>query len=419
MRLSARPSPAAYVLSVSVAAVACAGSPASQSSGPAVADAAADGVAAASGDSSADGVAVASGDSSADAGGCTAAPVAHGSRALGMDILDVNPGGAFSDNVARLTTARGSYLTLHLPWTAIETTSGSGTQSGTLVDPGAPPALAGFDGLAASSGVKVSLTIRPVDATGKTVPADLASLDFGSATAIQRFENVLDFVLSKIAPAHLVNLMVGNEVDNFDPGADHNFWVGYAQFLAAVRAYVDAKYPGLPVGFTATLAGWTVPGQQTRDGWPTGQVLTTWASHVDAAGVTYYPLNADFTMKSPAVVAGDFAALLAAVPAPLPVHLQEVGYATSSTCASSEAAQAQFLCEVFAAWDAHADRIPRLALLRLDDVTQAQALTLAGPYGTTAMTFTEYLRTLGLYQVTGQPKAGYQTLVTEASRRGF
>jgi hypothetical protein len=308
---------------------------------------------------------------------------------------------------------------LHLPWTAIETTAGSGTQSGTLVDPGTPPALAGFDGLATTSGVLLSLTIRPVDATGKTVPADLVSLDFGSATVIQRFENVVDFVLGRIAPAHLVSVMIGNEVDNFDPGPDHNFWVGYAQFLAAVRAYIGAKYPGLPVGFTATLSGWTTPGGTTRDGWPTQQVLTTWASHVDAAGVTYYPLNQDFTMKPPTVVSNDLAALVAAVPAPLPIFLQEVGYATSATCGSSEAAQAQFLCEVLAAWDANAARIPRMALLRLNDVTQAQAASLAGPYGTTAATFTEYLRTLGLRTVVGQPKAAYTTLVGEAGRRGF
>ena len=213
--------------------------------------------------------------------------------------------------------------------------------------------------------------------------------------------------------------MIGNEVDNFDPGADHNFWVGYAQFLAAVHGYVTSNHPGLAVGFTATLDGWTLPGRTTHDGWPTAQVLTTFASNVDAAGVTYYPLNADFTMKSPSVVQGDLAALVSAVPSQVPIHLQEVGYATSPTCASSEVAQASFLCEVFAAWDAHADRIPRLSWLRLNDVSESQALALAGPYGTTATTFTEYLRTLGLHQVTGQAKAAYAALSTETARRGF
>lgn len=186
-----------------------------------------------------------------------------------------------------------------------------------------------------------------------------------------------------------------------------------------MHGYVATHHPGLAVGFTATLAGWTVAGQTTRDGWPTAQVLSTFASNVDAAGVTYYPLNADFTMKSPSVVQGDLTTLVVAVPSQVPIHLQEVGYATSSTCASSEAAQVGFLCEVFAAWDAHADRIPRLSWLRLNDVSESQALALAGPYRTTAPTFTEYLRTLGLYQTTGQAKAGYAALLAETARRGF
>jgi hypothetical protein len=350
---------------------------------------------------------------------CSYVPVSAGARKLGMDILDVNQGETFDDNLAHAQAAHASYLTLHLPWTAIEISSGAGEASGTLVDPGTPPALSTFAALAQSSGMKLSLTLRPIDATGKTVPADLAALDFDDPIVVKRFERVIDFVLTRIAPEHLVNLMVGNEVDGFDPGNDTDFWIEYAALLSAVRTYVNASHPGLPLGFTATLPGLVDPERKTRDGWPTRETLRAWAEQVDVVGVTYYPLHDDFTMRAPSVAAADFTALVASVPSDKPIHIQELGYASSASVSASEALQAQFYCEALHAWDERAERIRRLAVLRLNDVSEAKAEALAGPYGVSTPAFIEYLRTLGLRTASGVAKPAYELLVQQAGARGL
>ncbi|MFT3928520.1 MAG: hypothetical protein QM778_38680 [Myxococcales bacterium] len=354
---------------------------------------------------------------SAGDGACDLPPASAQGRMFGADILDVNPGESFEDNLAQLAELRGRYLTLHLPWTALETTAGAGTTSGTLVDPGTPSVLATFDALAAQTGSLVSLTLRPVDATGKTVPSDLAQLAFDDPKVAARFQKVVDYVLTRIAPEHLVNLMIGNEVDGFNPGTEANFWPAYGQFLASVHSYLHAKYPNLPVGFTATLPALTDAARKTADGWPAQQVMLTWADQVDVVGVTYYPLEADFTMRDPTQAAVDLAALTASVPASKPIHVQEIGYASSTVNDSSDAQQARFFCEVMRAWDAHAARIPRLAVLRLNDVSEQKAMELAGPYGVGTAAFKEYLRTLGLRTADGKTKPAFRVLRTQTAAR--
>lgn len=364
--------------------------------------------------------------SSAEGGGttgglatCSYTAAAKGSRQFGMDILDEAATGGYNGNVAKLKQLKGTYQTLHLTWTAIETTAGSGTTSGTLVDPFS--ALATFNGYALSDGIKLSLTIRPIDTTGKTVPSDLAALDFNNADVIARFKKVIDFALTKIDRANMINLLIGNEIDDFNPGADANFWVEYAQFLQNIRTYVNTTYPGLPVGFTATAGGYIDGTKTTPDGWNARSVLQTIAGLVDVAGVTYYPLalSPALVMKDPSVVASDFATLVAQVPSGTTIHIQEIGYATSATVNGTETKQAEFFCEVLHAWDTHATRIPRMAALRLNDITRTKAESMAGSYSSTNENFIEYLRTLGVHQQSGATKQAFDMLSTELLKRGF
>lgn len=243
--------------------------------------------------------------SGSDAGfTCNESITVKGSRSLGMDILDATETGTYADNLSALQTLHAQYETLHLTWTSIETTSGSGTTSGTLADPS--NALASFNSIANTYGIKLALTIRPIDATGKTVPSDLSSLDFNHASITARFRKVIDFVLTKIDRNNLTAIMIGNEVDDYNPSSDTNFWIEYAQFLSDIKTYVNATYPGLLIGFTATANGWISSTKTTPDGWPTQSTLQTWANYVNVVGVTYYPLNTDWSMKSPTVVSSDF-----------------------------------------------------------------------------------------------------------------
>lgn len=347
---------------------------------------------------------------------CDYSVVSKGTRLFGLDILDLPTNGSYADNYNTLKAMHANFQTLPLTWTSIETTAGSGSTSGNLIDPYG--ALATFSGLAQTDGIKLALTIRPVDATGKTVPSDLSSTRFNNANMITRFEKVIDFVLTKIDKTQLTSIMIGNEVDNYNPSSDTNFWSDYAAFLFAIKTYVNTSYPGLKIGFTSTAAGFISASKTTPDGWNSRSVLQAWAGNVDVVGITYYPLNSDYTMQSPTVVSADFLNLVNAIPSGKRIHIQEIGYSTSATNNSSEYAQSQFFCEVFKAWDDNS-HIAQISIVRMNDITRASAEAMAIPYGITSEPFIEYLRTLGHRSSSSNEKSSMTIIRSELTKRSF
>ena len=53
--------------------------------------------------------------------------------------------------------------------------------------------------------------------------------------------------------------------------------------------------------------------------------------------------------------------------------MQEAGYQTSAICNSSELKQAQFIDNIFHAWDIHKDQITLINFVRLHDLSTAEA----------------------------------------------
>ena len=333
---------------------------------------------------------------------CEYTPVDKGSRRFGMDILN----GTYSSNLSQLQNLGGSFNTFPVEWTALEPTPNN------LVDPG--NALASFNSIANSTGVKLSLVIRPVDTTGKTVPSDLVNTRFNDSAMINRFIAVIDFVLTRVGQTNLVNIMVGNEINDYHPGTDTNFWADYGAFLYQLRLHVNSQYPGLKLGFVGTLYGFTDATKLTPDGLNAQTVLTSIANAVEVVGVTYYPINPDFSVKSVSVVSTDIQNLVNIIPSSASIHIQEAGYPTSATNNSSENLQSQFFCELLHAWDTHATRISQLAVLRMNDITRAEAVTMASNYGSSSEAFIEYLRSLGVFQ-----KQGFELLDEELGKRNF
>lgn len=338
----------------------------------------------------------------------TAGPAGRGTRLCGLDFVDLAEGGSYDANLAIATNLGVDCTTLHIPWTLIETNSGSGTNSGVLTDP-YDNALAAYDMLCTATGLKLALTLRPVDLTGKTVPDDLATLRFSDPVLITRFCKMVDFVFARIDWRHLTSLQLGNEIDFYDPGTDTDFWDDYPLFLAAVNAYLTNTRPGLKTGFTITYEGaMGVQGDRWRQ----------WAAVTGRIGVTYYPNQAGFQVKEPSAVAGEISALCTAYPG-VDIYLQEAGYQTSAVCGSSPQQQADFISALFAAWDSHAGRIPVLCLTRLYDYSPEHATNIAGGYGIGDFAFIEYLRTLGLAAYDGTAKPGLAVLSNELRTRGW
>lgn len=338
---------------------------------------------------------------------CGGTPVPRGSRLLGMDFLDTPEVGGFDVNTVKAREAGAQFISLPVAWSAIEATPSQFSDPGNV--------LQTIRGYLATTGFKLSLTLRPIDVTGKTVPSDLSRRRFNDPQVAARFTAMLDWVFTQVDYRTLTSLQVGNEIDGYDTISEHpDFWSDYGAFLFAVNTHVKQRYPGLRIGFTATLPGLT-SGPLADAG-----VFTALLGAVDVLGVTYYPLNPDFTMRPVSSVQTDLATLVQRYPTAT-IFIQEAGYASAAANASDDLQQAAFFCELFKAWDTHSARIGLVSLLRLHDLSRAKAVQAAGPYGLSSEQFIEYLRSLGVrtFGGGGQDKAAYFMIVNEATKRGW
>lgn len=328
-------------------------------------------------------------------------PLAGGGRTLAVGITEPQNG----DWVAGfdLTLNLGSQATsLLLAWDDLETSPG--------VFAPTTDWLGIANGFYPLSGTKLALTITTIDTNVLRVPADLAGLPLNDPQVISRFNGLLDWVFSKISALELSSLSIGNEIDAY-LGGDALAWSEYEAFFAVTSAHARGLRNGLLVGATATFGGYMT-------GAPLE--LTSLNQHSDVVLVTYYPLHPDFTVRPPSSVRTDMDQLTAAFPGRR-LHLSEAGYPSSSTCASSDALQAQFVRQMFRAWDEHSESIRFIQFEWLHDLSQAEVTALGAYYGISSPAFLEYLRTLGLrtFSGTGLDKPGIQALRNQARLRGW
>ncbi|MBL4709126.1 MAG: hypothetical protein JKY48_11885 [Flavobacteriales bacterium] len=295
------------------------------------------------------------------------------------------------------------FIALHLAWTQIETTPNN------YEDP--DDALLLLGQVAAANSFQFSLTLRPIDLSGKIVPSDLENMRFNDTTMIRRFESLIDFVFTKVNPSVLLNLQIGNEIDGYNFSQEPaSFWSDYGFFLKEINAYIKKSHPDLKAGFTGTLKG------LNNNPSLFNQVL----SNVDILGVTYYPIQSDYTVELPTVLNGDFDLLLTNYPSK-PIYVQELGYQTAARCNSNEQKQAKFFSQFFNYWDKHASDIKSVNLVRLNDLSIQAASDAALQYNLSDSIFFDYLRTIGIrtYSGTGSHKMAFDTLKIKLKERGW
>jgi hypothetical protein len=267
-------------------------------------------------------------------------------------------------------------------------------------------------------GIKLELNIPTMNTVVKEVPADLLSIDFDDPVMINRFKIILDTIFSRLPNLELSALNIGNESDIF-MGTDALQYNAYKTFLDSVVPYAKMLYfnihnDSLKVGTTLTHAGLINVTQA-----PLCHLLN---SDLDIVSTTYYPLNNDFTMKSPTVVNTDFSDLVTEYPdTAQPIYFVECGYSTSTVCNSTESLQSDFFINVFTAWDTYQNNIKYLTIYKTTDWSHTFVDDLAIHFGTTDTIFKEYLRTLGVrtFPVNGMNKIAYETILCELNARGW
>jgi hypothetical protein len=244
-------------------------------------------------------------------------------------------------------------------------------------------------------GLRATINIQVLNTNVKETPRDLAGLSFQDPQMQARFRALFDQVAPHLGP-EIVSIAVGNEVNAFLDATPWE-WGPYMQFYADAVAYIHNAAPGIPVGVSVIYeSARMAPANVTALNRPS-----------DAWIFTYYPLNSDFTVREPSTVFSDFQTMLD-LAGDKPVILQEVGYPSSRRLNSSQRRQAEFVGNVFTAWEAAGDRIPVLCYFGLHDLSRELVNDLTGYYGFATPNFKAYLGTLGLRNEWGVPKRSWR-----------
>ena len=254
----------------------------------------------------------------------------------------------------------------------------------------------------------VSLTITPIHTNRLVVPDDLQHTNLDDPEMISRFTSMLDWVFTQIPDLDLHSLVIGSEFDVYF-GTDKPQWVEYETFFKEVKAHIKKINPDIIVTAEVTFNG------LTGDAKEYAQSLN---KYTDVIGVSYYPLNKDYTVKAPSVVHSDFDTLTTVYKGRI-IYFYQLGYPSSTSLTSSQEKQKQFIKEVFKAWDQHASQIRLIDFTWLHDIPPEGVMECTQFYGVSDYRFQEFLATLGLRTYNGKDKEALRALREEAKKRGW
>jgi hypothetical protein len=315
---------------------------------------------------------------------------------IGIDANPTVPEG-YDDNAKRnrvkIAVDSGvTFMYLHPKWNEVEPQAGryNFNEIDSQVD------------MARSYNLPLSVNLRIVDTNTRAIPSSYSSWSFRDPQMSEKLRQVL----GAMAP-HLDGrvrwITIGNEVDNYF-GSRTKEIDEYAVLIRNVMPTVRNLFPNaaFSINFTHGAAG-DIGGKYGR-----------LADLVEFFSFTYYPLNADFTFRSPSV-AGEDIKRIVRVTGDRPVVFQEIGYASSTQLGSSDENQAEFIRNVFQALRDHVDKIVAANFVWMSDLPPSVVDDLGKYYqmGNSA-NFKAFLATLGYWDQQGRPKKAWQVFAREA-----
>lgn len=255
----------------------------------------------------------------------------------------------------------------------------------------------------------IDITIAPISTNNLEVPSDLVSITFDNPVLINRFKILLDSIKIHIPNITVSSLVIGSEHDVYF-GGNVTLWSQYTTFYNAILSYAKTLWPGIKVATELTFDG--ITGYNAS-----AQILNT---NSDYVGVSYYPLNSNFTVKPVSTIPTDFSNLVSLYPSK-PIYFYQYGYPSSVSCNSSETQQAQFITQTFTSWDTYASNIKMIDFTWLHDLDTAAVNYYETYYGISDTVFLEYLHTIGLrtWNGNGTDKAAFTELQCQAKQRGY
>lgn len=332
-------------------------------------------------------------------------PPAQGTRILGMNVKEI-PSVTYAMAYEQAMTIGVREVSVSLDWSLLEPSVGKYNNT-----------LAGIiDIFYPKQTGDLTLVLRPLDTAGPSLPSELGGRAYDDPAVIAAFENFLTNLYAQLptlnARGKLKWIHIGNEIDAYLSN-DATRWAQWQTFFRAAKTKVRNLWG------TAVEVSSIVQFSALND--TNKKVLyLNLLLDLDNAVLTYYPLNADFTMRSVSTVATDFALMVNEIPGKS-ILLQECGYPSSSVNNSSETQQADFISAVFKAWDNNINRIRLIDLAWQYDVSSTTVDQWVIDYGMTGnpneAAFRAYLGTLGLSNYASTEKAALRRLREELQAR--
>ena len=334
-------------------------------------------------------------------------PSVQGARVLGMDVKEI-PSVTYAVAYDQAMAIGVREVSVSLDWSLLEPSVGSYDNTAAGIIDTFYPIQTG----------DITLVLRPLDTPGPSLPAGLAGLAYDDPAVIAAFENFLANLHAQLpilnASGKLKWIHIGNEIDAY-LGNDTTRWAQWQTFFQAAKTKVRSLWgTGVEV---SSIVQFSVLNDTNKKA-----LYLNLLPDLDNAVLTYYPLNADFTVRPVSTVATDFALMVNEIPGKS-ILLQECGYPSSLVNNSSETQQADFISAVFNAWDNNNNRIRLIDLAWQYDVSSTTVDQWVIDFGMTGnpneAAFRTYLGSLGLGNYDSTEKAAMQRLREELQARGW
>lgn len=260
-----------------------------------------------------------------------------------------------------------------------------------------------FNGVVKFTNQQALVTISTIDTIKRRLPWDVQDLKWTDVTLRKRFDAFLRDIVPKL-DQRVKWVSLGNEVNAYLEQHPDEL-EAYLSFLVHSKSVIKGLRPSLQVGVTIT---WI---DSTRD----PGLAKKLTQGMDVAIFTYYPmdgLNAGDIGK----VASHFD-FMSGIAGSKPLLLQEIGYPSSPEAGSSEEKQAAFVKTVFTQLDRLRERIPLALYFIQSDFGPSLMKLMESYYGISEPRFLAFLRTLGLTDDKGKPKAAWKVFVNEVAKR--
>jgi len=248
------------------------------------------------------------------------------------------------------------------------------------------------------------VNLRIVDTNQRSMPDDLKGLSF----ADRKLRDRLLALIGALGPRLRTRsnwILIGNEINPYF-NSHPNEVADYAALFRAAASRLKQLAPQTQVSTTLTFDGLA----------SANSTLKPILDHADFLSLTYYPLTPDFNLRDVEDVDGDFSRMLAAAGG-RKILLQEVGCPSSPLNRSSEQKQAALFAKVFDNLETHSAHFIAANFFLMSDLADSLVATFAQYYGLPNVDrFKAFLKTLGMFDDQGTPKASWETFRQRATR---